>query len=346
MSRRERFSTLGRVTAAMAVFVLGMPANATAQDITGAGSTFVYPVMTKWSAEYLARGLGRVHYHPIGSGAALAQVRSGAVDFGASDAPATPDVIAREGLYQFPLVIGGLVPVVNIAGIKAGDLKLTGGVLAEIYLGKIRKWNDPAIAALNPGLDLPATAITVAHRLDSSGSSFNWANYLSKASEEWRTTVGWGTNPSWPVGMGGKGNDGLAALVARTPNAIGYVEYSYAVQKKLPYALVRNKAGKYVPPNAASFRAAAANADWAGAKAFSLIVTDAPGDDAYPLAATVFVLARKARTTPPRQAPMLDFFRWIFRDGQSIASALDFVPLPETLVTSIEEQWKASVAGR
>jgi phosphate transport system substrate-binding protein len=337
--------TAGWVATVVAAVVLGTPAGASAQDITGAGSTFVYPVMAKWSAAYQAQGFPRVMYHPVGSGAGVAQVRSEAVDFAASDAPLKPDVLSHEGLQQFPLVIGGLVPVVNIAGLKPGELKLTGGLLADIYLGKVRKWNDPAIAALNPGLALPGAPITVGHRTDSSGSTFNWANYLSKSSDEWRTRVGWGTTLAWPVGGGGNGNNGLATMVAQTPNSIGYVEYAYVAQKKLTYALVRNKAGKFVPPNAASFQAAAASADWAGTRDFSLMVTDAPGDDAYPIAATVFVLAHKEPKTPARRAPMLAFFRWVFSDGQAIAGGLDYVPLPPALVASIEAQWKTSVAA-
>jgi phosphate transport system substrate-binding protein len=324
------------VVAAVLVLSLAGVAPAIAQEITGAGSTFVYPVIAKWSATYSSNGRGKVLYHPIGSGAGIAEIKSGALDFAASDAPLRPEELARAGLEQFPLVIGGIVPVVNIAGIKAGDLKLTGGILADIYLGKIRRWNDPAIVSLNPGLALPDAAITVAHRLDNSGTTFNWAYYLSKSSDEWRSKVGWRTNLSWVVGVGGKGNDGLAALVGQTPNSIGYVEYTYALQKRLTHAVVRNKAGNFVAPDAASFQAAAMSANWVAAKNFSLMLADAPGDNAYPITATVFVLMRQESAAPARRAAVLSFLQWIWHDGQSIASDLNYVPLPAALVSCIE----------
>jgi phosphate transport system substrate-binding protein len=329
-------SLFRRVVAAVLAPLLVGVAPALAQDITGAGSTFVYPVMAKWSAAYSSRGRGKVLYHPIGSGAGIAQIKSGALDFAASDAPLKPEELARAALEQFPLVIGGIVPVVNIAGVKAGDLKLTGGILADIYLGKVRRWNDPAIVSLNPGLALPDSAIMVAHRLDNSGTTFNWAYYLSKASDEWRSKVGWGTNISWVVGVGAKGNDGLAALVGQAPNSIGYVEYAYALQKKLTYAVVRNKAGNFIAPDAASFQAAATSANWAQAKNFHLMLADAPGEDAYPIAATVFALMHRESTAPVRRAAVLSFFRWVMHDGKGIASDLSYVPLPEALVACIE----------
>jgi phosphate transport system substrate-binding protein len=325
------------VAAAVLALSLARVAPATAQEITGAGSTFVYPVMAKWSAAYSSSGQGKVLYYPIGSGAGIAQIKSGVLDFAASDAPLKPEELVRSGLEQFPLVIGGIVPVVNIAGIKAGDLKLTGGILADIYLGKVRRWNDPAIMALNAGLALPDAAITVAHRLDSSGTTFNWAYYLSKASDEWRSKVGWGTNISWVVGVGGKGNDGLAALVGRTPNSIGYVEYAYAQQKKLTYAVVRNKAGNFIAPSIASFQAAAMSANWAAAKDFFLMLADAPGEDAYPITATVFVLMRREAMVPARKPAILSFLRWVLHDGQTIASDLNYVPLPAALVSCVEK---------
>ncbi|WP_428667218.1 phosphate ABC transporter substrate-binding protein PstS [Reyranella sp.] len=325
------------VVAAILVPLLAGVAPAVAQDITGAGSTFVYPVMAKWSAAYSSRGQGKVLYHPIGSGAGIAQIKSGALDFAASDAPLKPEELAHAGLEQFPLVIGGIVPVVNIAGIKAGDLKLTGGILADIYLGKVRRWNDPAIGTLNPGLALPDAAIMVVHRLDSSGTTFNWAYYLSKASDEWRSKAGWGTNISWVVGVGGKGNSGLAALVAQIPNSIGYVEYAYALQKELTYAVVRNKAGNFIAPNAASFQAAAMSANWAGARNFHLMLADAPGENAYPIAATVFVLLRRESAVPARRTAALSFLQWVLHDGKAIASDLNYVPLPAALVSCIEK---------
>jgi len=323
--------------AATLVLSLAAGAPAIAQQISGAGSTFVYPVMVKWSAAYASSGQGRVLYHPIGSGAGIAQIKSGALDFAASDAPLRPEELAHAGLEQFPLIIGGIVPVVNIAGVKAGDLKLTGGILADIYLGKIRTWNDPVIAAVNPGLALPDAAITVAHRLDSSGTTFNWSYYLSKVSDEWRGKVGWATSISWVTGVGAKGNEGLAALVGQTPNSIGYVEYAYALQKKLAYAVVRNRAGKFVAPSAASFQAAATSANWSVAKNFALMLADAPGEDAYPIAATVFVLMRQESAVPARKAAVLSFLRWVLHDGQAIAENMNYVPLPAALVSCIEK---------
>jgi phosphate transport system substrate-binding protein len=326
-----------------AALVLGIGMPAMAQEITGAGSTFVNPAMAKWAAEYEAKGSPKVHYQSIGSGAGIAQIKAGTVDFAASDAPLKPDDLAKSGLQQFPLVIGGIVPVVNLPGIKPGDLKLTGKLLADIYLGKTKKWNDPEIARLNPGLALPAAGITVAHRIDGSGTTFNWANYLSKSSDEWRSTVGEGTAVSWPTGAGGKGNEGVAALVAQTPNSIGYVEYAYALQNKLAFALVQNRAGKFVTPNAKSFQAAAASADWAAARDFYLVMTDAPGEDAYPIAATSFVLMRKDAKAEQTKAA-LGFFRWVLESGQKIAGDLDYVALPSSLVARIEEQWKTQFA--
>jgi phosphate transport system substrate-binding protein len=322
-----------------AALTLSVGASARAQEITGSGSTFVYPAMAKWSVDYEAKGFPKVHYQSIGSGAGIAQIKAGTVDFGASDAPLKPDELAKADLQQFPLVIGGIVPVVNVAGIKPGDLKLTGRLLADIYLGKVKKWNDPEIATLNPGLDLAATGITVVHRTDGSGTTFNWTNYLSKASEQWRSKVGEGTAVSWPTGAGGKGNEGVAALVAQTANSIGYVEYAYALQNKLAFALIQNKAGKFVAPNAASFQAAAASADWASAKDFYLIMTDAPGEGAYPIAATAFVMMHKQSKTVDRSKAAINFFRWVLENGQKIASDLDYVPLPTSLVASVERHW-------
>lgn len=322
-----------------AALTLGAAAPALAQEITGAGSTFVYPAMAKWAADYEAKGFPKVHYQSIGSGAGIAQIKAGAVDFGASDAPLKPDDLAKADLRQFPLVIGGIVPVVHVPGIKAGDLKLTGPLLADIFLGKTKKWNDPEIARLNPGLTLPAAGIIVAHRTDGSGTTFNWANYLSKASDEWRRKVGEGVAVSWPTGAGGKGNEGVAALVTQTPNSIGYVEYAYALQNKLAFTLVQNKAGKFVAPNMASFQAAAESADWAAAKDFYLIMTDAPGEGAYPIAATSFVLIPKEATAVERSKATINFFRWVLENGQKAASDLDYVPLPASLVAWVERYW-------
>src|SRR5450631_1177823 len=266
---------------------------AQADDITGAGSTFVSPILSRWSAEYSAKAGTKLDYQPVGSGRGIVQIKAAAVDFGASDAPLKPEDLRKSDLGQFPLVIGGVVPVLNIEGVKPGEIKFTGALLADIFLDKVKRWNDPEIMKLNPDVKLPAAAIAVVHRADSSGTTFNWVNYLSKVSAEWRDKVGEGTAVAWPTGAGGKGNEGVAALVVQTRNSIGYVEYAYVLQNKLAYGLVQNKAGKFVKPEAASFQAAAANADWAKAQDFYLVMTDSPGEGAYPIAATVFVLMPK-----------------------------------------------------
>jgi phosphate transport system substrate-binding protein len=333
-----------RVLTAAAVFVglaFGQSANQVqAGEVTGAGSTFIFPILTKWSAEYAAATGTLISYRPIGSGAGIAQIKSAAMDFGASDAPLTPGELQKAGLGQFPLVVGGIVPVVNIEGVKPGELKFTGPLLADIFLGKIKTWNDPAIVKLNPELNLPAAPITTVHRLDGSGTTFNWTNYLGKVSPEWREKVGEGTAVDWPVGAGGKGNDGVATFVNRTKNSIGYVEYAYALQKKLTFGLVQNKAGKFVNPNASSFRAAAASADWTSVKDFYLIITDAPGDEAYPVMATSFILMHKMPRDVTRTRSALKFFQWALEKGQTQATSLDYVPLPESLVGQIESYWK------
>jgi phosphate transport system substrate-binding protein len=317
---------------------------AQADDITGAGSTFVFPILSKWSGEYSARAGTKIDYQPIGSGRGLVKIRGATVDFGASDAPLKPEDLRKSELGQFPLVIGGIVPVLNVEGVQPGEMKFTGALLADIFLGKVKRWNDPAIVKLNPDLKLPAATIAVLHRVDSSGTTFNWVNYLSKVSPEWRDKVGEGTAVAWPTGAGGKGNEGVAALVLQTHNSIGYVEYAYVLQSKLTYGLVQNNAGKFVKPDAASFQAAAASADWANAKDFYLVMTDSPGEDAYPIAATAFVLMPKAPNDPARAKVAIEFFRWVLENGQNSASALEYVPLPPDLVTRIEAYWKSEFA--
>ena len=256
--------------------------------------------MSKWSADYAATTGTTVKYQSIGSRGGIAQIKSASVDFGASDAPLRPDDLQKSGLGQFPLAIGGIVPVLNVEGIKPGEVKFTGPLLADIFLGKVKMWNDRALADLNPGVKLPAAPIAVVHRSDGSGTTFNWTNYLSKVSAEWRRKMGEGTAVDWPVGVGGKGNEGVAALVLQTSQSIGYVEYAYVLQNKLAYGLVQNKAGKFVKPGAASFQAAAAGADWAQAQDFYLVMTNSPAEDAYPVAATAFILMPRRRRTPRR----------------------------------------------
>ncbi len=293
-----RFST--RLIAVALGCVLALPA--AAQQITGAGSTFVYPILSKWSEAYNKLKGVQINYQSIGSGGGIAQIKAATVDFGASDAPLPPDQLTQIGLAQFPLVIGGIVPVVNIPGIEAGQLRFTGPLLANIYLGAIKRWNDPALAAANPGVKLPDQAITVVHRSDGSGTTFNWVNYLSKVSPEWKSKVGEGTSVAWPVGVGGKGNEGVAEYVNRIKGSIGYVEYAYVLQNKMKFGLVQNQTGNFIKPETATFQTAAASADWAKAKDFYLVMTDAPGAQAYPVAATVFILMYKQPKDPARSS--------------------------------------------
>ncbi len=332
------------ILAAAAIALAGTIAGAAyAMDISGAGATFPYPVFAKWAADYAAKTGNHMNYQSIGSGGGIAQIKAGTVDFGASDKPLKPEELAAAGLGQFPDVIGGIVPVVNIDGVGPGQLKLSGPVLADIFLGKIRSWNDPVIQQLNPGLKLPDTKISVVHRSDGSGTTFNFAHYLSQVSPEWASKVGADTSIAWPTGIGGKGNEGVAAYTKQIKGAIGYVEYAYVLQNKMTYALVQNAAGKYVEPNSASFQAAAASADWGKAKDFYLIMTNAPGDGAYPIAATSFVLMHKQPKDPARAKAVLDFFEWAFKNGQQQAEALDYVPLPPSLVSQIEAYWKSEL---
>jgi phosphate transport system substrate-binding protein len=317
------------------------PQGARADDILGAGSTFVAPVLSKWSADYSAGGGDAVSYQRIGSGGGIASLRSGTVDFAASDAPMKPAELARLGFVQFPLVVGGVVPVVNLDGVAAGQLRLSGPVLADIYLGRLTRWNDPAIAALNPGLKLPASAIIVAHRVDASGTTFNWTNYLSKVSTDWRDKVGEGLSVPWPIGVGGKGNAGVAAFVKQTPNAIGYVDFGDAQRSQLAHALVQNKAGRYTTPGPTTFEAATVGADWSSAAEFHVVITDPPQEDAWPVAATSFALMYAVPRVPSRTRAGLDFFRWGLNDGRRQAVELGYVPLPPAVVSQVDAYWRA-----
>ena len=316
-----------------------------ATEITGAGSTFVTPVLSKWAAAYgTATGNG-ITYQSVGSASGITRIKAGTVDFVATDMPLKSDELARLGLGQFPLVIGGVVPVVNIDGIKPGQLKLTGALLADIFLGKLRKWNDPALQSLNPEIKLPDAEITVVHRLDGSGTTFNLANYLSKVSSEWRDKVGEGTSVDWPVGVGGNGNEGVAVFVGQIRNSIGYVEYQYAKHYNLAYALVQNKAGRFVSPDAESFRAATEGFDWSGTGDFYLVMTDAAGENSYPITAATYILMYRKPKDPARSKAALDFFKWALEHGQSEAEQLDYVPLPSSLVSQIEAYWKANLGA-
>jgi len=313
---------------------------ALAVDITGAGATFPYPIYAKWADAYKKEtGVG-LNYQSIGSGGGIKQISAKTVDFGASDMPLKPEELDKSGLLQFPTVIGGDVPVVNIKGVAPGQLRLTGEVLADIYLGKISKWNDAPIASLNPSVRLPSTAISVVHRSDGSGTTFIWSNYLAKVSGDWKSKVGEGTAVNWPTGVGGKGNEGVASYVQRIDGAVGYVEYAYAKQNKMAYALVKNRDGEFVAPSAKTFQAAAGGADWKSAPGMYLILTDAPGKGAWPIAGATFILMHKAQDKPENAREVLKFFRWAYDKGDGMAESLDYVPLPNAVVGLIQANWK------
>ena len=315
---------------------------AQAADVTGAGASFIYPVMSKWSADYAKATGKKINYQSIGSGGGIAQAKAGTVDFGSTDAPLKPEDLAKSGLIQFPSVIGGVVPVINVPGVASGAMKLDGDVLARIFLGEITMWNDPAIVATNGGIKLPAKKITVVHRSDGSGTTFNFVNYLSKVSPPWKQKVGEGTMVQWPTGIGGKGNEGVAAYVKQIQGAIGYVELSYALQNKMAYSRLKNAAGNYVLPSDETFAAAAASADWAGTRDFHLVMTNAPGANAWPITATNFILMYRNPKNAAGAKNAKDFFRWVYASGDAQARTLDYVPLPDALVKQIEAYWAAN----
>ena len=310
---------------------------AQAQDITGAGASFPAPLYSKWAADYNKATGVKVNYQSVGSGAGIKQIDAKTVDFGASDMPLTDAELAKKGQFQFPTVIGGTVPVINVKGIGPGQMKLDGQVLGDIYLGKITKWNDPAIKALNPTLDLPDAAIAPVRRADGSGTTFNFTNYLSRVHEEWKTKVGEGTAVNWPVGAGGKGNEGVSAFVGRLPNSIGYVEYSYAKQNKMAYTLLKNKDGVFVTPTEESFKAAAAGADWN--KSFYQLITNQPGKNAWPISTATFILMYLQQDKPANATAVFKFFDWAYKNGDKIADDLDYVALPDNVVAAIEKVW-------
>ncbi|MDD2686466.1 MAG: phosphate ABC transporter substrate-binding protein PstS [Gallionella sp.] len=314
-----------------------------ATDITGAGATFPYPIYAKWAEAYKAQSGTNMNYQSIGSGGGIKQITAKTVDFGASDMPLKPEDLEKNGLMQFPTVIGGVVPVINVNGIASGQLKLDGKTLANIYLGKITKWNDPAIAALNSGLSLPDTAITVVHRSDGSGTSFIFTNYLSKASADWKATVGEGTAVSWKAGTGGKGNEGVASYVQRIKGSIGYVEYAYALQNKMNSVQLKNRDGQFVVANEDSFKAAAAGAQWDKAPGFYEILTDEPGKATWPISGATFILVHKSQEKPESGAAVLKFFDWAYTKGGKLASDLDYVPLPDSVTKLIRDAWKKQV---
>lgn len=336
-----RTSLTFKATVMSAVLALGLPA-AQATDINGSGSTFVHPIMLKWAASYNAKTDVKVSYQAIGSGGGIQQVKAGMVIFGASDKPLAPEELKAAGLAQFPLVIGGVVPVVNLEGIKPGQLNFTGELLADIYLGKVTSWNDPAIVALNPDAKLPATKIMVTHRSDSSGTTFNWVNYLAKVSPDWKTNVGEGTTVKWPTGTAGNGNEGVARYVNYIKGSIGYVELAYAIEHKMTFAKLKNKSGVFVAPSLDSFQAAAANAGWK-ASDFYEVLTEAAGKDSWPITATTFVLMPKQAKDAVRSAEALKFFRWSLEQGKADAKSLNYVSLPDGLVQQVEAYWTQNI---
>lgn len=321
----------------LSAFCLSTAAHAV--DVTGAGSSFVFPVLSKWSQGFSEKTGNRINYQSIGSGGGIAQIKAGTVDFGATDAPMSTDDLQKGGLGQFPTIIGGIVPVINVEGIEPGKLKLDGPTMAKIFMGEIKTWNDPAIAALNPGMKLPDGAITVVRRSDGSGTSYNFTNYLAKVSPEWKEKFNFGTTVNWPVGVGGKGNEGIAAYVKQIKGSIGYVEYAYALTNKMTHVQLKNAAGNFVQPEAKSFQAAAATADWKSAKDFNLLMTNAPGADAWPITATTWIVMYKEPKNEERSKVAFDFFKWSLEHGQKDAAALDYVPVPDTLVKQIEGYW-------
>ena len=326
-----------------AAATLAVGAAAQAADLTGAGSTFAYPIFAKWAEAYKAKtGIG-MNYQSIGSGGGIAQIKARTVDFGASDMPLAPADLQAAGLMQFPAIVGGVVPVMNLEGVRPGGIKLTGAVLADIYLGKIRKWNEKPIADLNAGVNLPNEPIAVVHRSDGSGTTFIWTDYLSKVSPEWKSKVGSSTAVAWPEGVGGKGNEGVAAYVQRIKGSIGYVEYAYAKRNNMTHALVQNRDGQYPQPNNGTFQAAAGNADWKNAPMFQQILTDQPGKMAWPITGATFVLLHTKQDKPQNAAQVMKFFDWSFRNGQPMAEQLDYVALPDNVVKLIEDAWTMQV---
>jgi phosphate transport system substrate-binding protein len=319
--------------AASTCLALAGAANAT---ITGAGSTFVYPVISRWASDFKKAGGDEINYQSIGSGGGIAQIKAGTVDFGATDKPLSSEELVSSGLAQFPVVIGGVVPVINIPGAHPGQVKLTGAALAAIYAGEIKMWNDPRISKLNPGLHFPAKAITPVHRSDGSGTTFNFTHYLSQVSPGWKAKFGEGTTLSWSGGIGGKGNEGVAGYVNQIPYSIGYVEYAYVLQNHMAYTLIQNAAGKFVAPGPKSFAAAAATADWAHAKDFNLVMTNAPGPNSYPITASTFVLMYRQPKNAAASQQARKFFDWALTRGQPQALGLDYVPLPAALVKRIQ----------
>ena len=330
----------GMVAGAMALATIGL---AQATDIAGAGATFPYPIYAKWADSYKKETGDSLNYQSIGSGGGIKQIKAKTVTFGASDMPLKAEDLEAAGLIQFPMVMGGVVPVVNLDGIQPGGITLSGEVLSQIFQGKIAAWNDDAIKALNPGVELPSSAIAVVHRSDGSGTTFIFTDYLSKVSPNWKGEVGAATSVQWPVGIGAKGNEGVANNVKQTKGSIGYVEYAYAKQNGLTHAKLLNKDGKAVSPEAPTFQAAAANADWKGTPGFNVILTDEPGADSWPISGATFILMHKKAANPEESAAALKFFAWAYKNGDAAAEELAYVPMPDDVVALVEEAWKQVV---
>lgn len=318
---------------------------AQAADITGAGASFPYPVYAKWAAKYQEVTGNRINYQSIGSGGGQQQIIAKTVDFGASDDPMKPADLEKHQLFQFPAIIGGTVPVVNVDGIKPGQLRLSGPLLADIFLGKVTKWNDPAIQQINPDLKLPGASIIVVHRSDGSGTTFGWTNYLSKVSPAWKEQVGEGKAVKWPTGQGGKGNEGVAAYVRQLKNSIGYVEYAYAKQNNLAWTQIQNSAGKFVQPSQEAFAAAAVNADWKSVPGMGVVLTNEPGDGSWPVTSASFILLHKVQDQPVKGKEVLAFFDWAFKNGGDLARSLDYVPMPAAVTSQVTQLWASQIKG-
>ena len=325
----------------LGIAALAFSGLAAAQDVTGAGATFPAPLYAKWASDYNKATGVKINYQSVGSGAGIKQIDAKTVAFGASDMPLKDEELAKKGQIQFPTVIGGVVPVVNIKGVEPGQLRLNGQVLGDIYLGKITKWSDPAVKALNPNLALPDAAISPVRRADGSGTTFIFTNYLAKVNPEWKAKVGEGTAVNWPTGAGGKGNEGVAAFVGRLPNSIGYVEYAYVKQNKMNYALMQNSAGQFVAPDDTAFKAAAAGADWS--KSYYQILTNQPGAQSWPITGATFILMHKVQDKPEQAAATLKFFEWAYKNGDQTASALDYVPMPDSVKTQVMKMWASEI---
>lgn len=322
-----------------AATTIGLLNSATAADITGAGATFPFPIYSKWAEAYKKdTGVG-LNYQSIGSGGGIRQIKAKTVDFGASDMPLKGEDLTKDSLIQFPAVMGALVPAINIEGIKPRELKFTGELLADIYMGKIAKWNDPKLAALNPGLKLPEANINVVYRSDGSGTTFVWTDYLSRVSGEWKSKIGANTSVQWPVGIGGKGNEGVSASVKQIANSIGYVEYAYAKQNALSYGLVGNAAGNFPAPEDKNFQAAAEGADWNAAPGFGIILNNQPGKDAWPITSATFILMQASPAKPEQSAAALKFFDWVYKNGDKMAQELEYVPLPANVKDKVRASW-------